>query len=450
MAKNQIPEFLRDALTCPQCEGSYSSGGRCQGCQKELEFVAGVAWAFENPDAEKTFWAIRSRAYLESLKTEAEVLSQQELRAAGLTRQRLQILRDAKVQGRKAWEEILLPFVQARTGQFPIEALRLPHPVSMNLLGYYSNFLRDWGWGDPENAIAARLVRNELGNSRNLLILGGGSGRLGYDLHDELGSQLTLNMDLNPALILGSQALLEGRSFEIPEFPLQPANLSSTAVRVHLAPRKPKAGFVHVLADATRPPVQPGFWHSVLTPWFLDILPEHPSEVLPEISRSLALGGQWVYFGSVRFHYRQESENLSVEELIELAKAFGLELKSQKREEIPYMNSPHSAQSRREKVWIARFEKTKEVSHARMAKSWKPAWLEDTGVPVGLDPIWKSWASTHQIYAEVLGLIDGQRSLEQMGKLLAQRYGAGQQEMTASVTAFLRRLLEESRFQGLA
>src|SRR5690606_17875307 len=115
-------------------------------------------------------------------------------------------------------------------------ALRTRLPRDQGLHTYYANVHRDWSWGDDENAASLHEVGQVLRDDGrgetvgHTLVLGGGAGRLAYDIHMSFRTSSTVVMDFNPLLLLVADAVTSGKALQLHEFPIAPRTADDVAV----------------------------------------------------------------------------------------------------------------------------------------------------------------------------------------------------------------------------
>ena len=273
-------------LACPRCEQSLRQypdrSWGCGACGLGFPSLLDVPCLFAEPAATLTEWRGRLQFSLEKLAHEAAQLQTelQNPRLRPLTRDRLTLLNRATLDQLKRLRELLSPLAihQAQAALATHLALQTRLPGDQGLTTYDQNIHRDWGWGDEENEATLRLVGGALPGREavdSLLVLGSGAGRLAYDLHQEYAIGLTLALDFNPLLTLVARRAVAGEITELWEFPLAPRTLAENAVlRELVAPELVREGFHLLLGDALRPPLAAGSFDVIVTPWFVDILPE--------------------------------------------------------------------------------------------------------------------------------------------------------------------------------
>ena len=110
---------------------------------------------------------------------------------------------------------------------------------------------------------------------------------------------------------------------------------------------------------------------------------------------------------------------------------------------LPYMRSPASRHSRLENVvtWVARKgAAAAELPRARVL----PEWLLQPDRPVPRPPAFEMQAISSRVHAFMLALINGERSMRDMARVLVEQRLMPAQESEAAVRAFLTRLHEDS------
>jgi SAM-dependent methyltransferase/uncharacterized protein YbaR (Trm112 family) len=440
-------------LACPRCGKALADAPplRCPACRVEFPNIDGIPWLFAEPNAALAEW--RQRLHRLLRETEATIADVQAALRAGalppLTRQRLELLADARTRQLGELARVLTPLgLGEQTAALETHlALRTRLPPAQGLTTYYANLHRDWCWGDAENAAAQRLVSAALGDAAtpSLLVLGAGGGRLAYDLHMARRPTTTIALDFNPLLCLAHARIARGESLALHEFPLAPRCLSDTAIaRTLAAPAPVSAGYHVVLGDALRAPVRTDAFDAVVTPWFVDVVDETLPVLAQRINRLLRPGGRWVVFGSLAFVDRNPRDCLSAEEVTAAITASGFELLTDTEETIPYMCSPASRHGRQERVVALAAAKRKRVA-AAPKHSALPEWLIQSNTPVPLLDGFRTQATTTRIYAFLMSMIDGKRSIADMAALMAQQQLMPVAEAEPAIRTFLIRMYDEAR-----
>jgi N2227-like protein len=399
-------------------------------------------------------WRARLHMLLLELDREAETL-RAELRTAGLvdlTRTRLELLAAAHEDHARRLQKLLAPLDIAvpQDGEETYETYvalgtRLPH--HQGLMNYYVNVHRDWAWGAAENDASIALIQAALPAGYHwgrTLVLGAGGGRLAYDVHMRFAPSLTAAVDFNPLLLFVAHAVTSGGHVELYEFPIAPRRLQDHAVLRQLAAPAPvRAGFYLLAADALQAPFRPASFDTVLTPWFIDIVDEDLTRFAARVNGLLRPGGAWINFGSLAFSQADRRRRFGVEEAREIVNMTGFSLAKISERAIPYMQSPASRHGRLEMAvaWCARKERDAPPPEEH---STLPEWLLHGDRAVPLLESFRVQAVSTEILAFLMALIDGQRTVQDMARLLIDQRLMAPQDAEPAVRRFLTRMYAES------
>lgn len=450
---------LAELTGCPRCDKApldvEGDGYRCGGCKTVWPAVGGIPWLFAEPDASLGEWRNRLHFELRRLAHEAGRL-ESALSGAELpeTRRRLEAQRAATTAHRRALQALLQPLgLESRQAGYESHlALRTRLPRDQGLNTYYANVHRDWCWGEAENDASLAEIRTALAADGergeqvgDTLVLGAGAGRLAYDIHMQLGTDRTVALDFNPLLLLVARRVMAGEELALHEFPIAPKSVDDVApLRTLRAPGPVREGFFLVLADALRPPIRRGVFDTVVTPWLIDIVTEDFATFARRVNGLLRPGGRWVSFGSLAFERAERELRHGPEEVAAIVADCGFDAPYTGDETIPYMCSPASRHGRRETVFTFAASKTGDVKAPPRHKAL-PDWLVTGKDPVPLAASFRTQALTTQIYAHVMSLIDGRRSIEDMAALLEKRQLMTRDEALPAIRNFLTRILDDSR-----
>ncbi len=449
---------LADLLACPRCDktplAKAEEGYRCSGCKIEFPSIGGIPWLFAEPDAALGEWRNRLQFALKELAHESQRMTAELKRAgvADLTKKRLERQVRANDEHRAALRELLAPIdIQSMQASYESHlALRTRLPSDQGLNTYYQNVHRDWVWGDDENAASLEQIATALEASGgaaigDAVVLGAGACRLAYDLHRSVRAGLTVAVDFNPLLLLIAKRVMAGDSLELYEFPLAPRSLEDCArKRTLAAPEAAPAGLELVLADVLRPPFAAGSADTVVTPWLIDIISEDLPVFAARINRLLKPGGRWVNFGSLAFEHAQRSRRYGPEEVVDIVAAAGFAEPAVHEAEIPYMCSPSSRFGRRELVFTFAAVKEKSVKTPARHKAL-PDWLVVGKEPVPLTQSFATQAMTTRIYAFIMSLIDGKRSIDDMATVLQKQKLMPKDEAIPAIRNFLTKMYDDSQ-----
>lgn len=451
-----MPDTIRDLLACPRCDKTplavRDGGHRCDACKIDFPSVDGIPWLFAEPAASLGEWRGRLQFALQQLAKdkagiEAE-LETGELRQ--LTRSRLERQAKALDEHRRKLQKLLRPLdVQSLTGSYETYlALRTRLPTDQGLNTYYANVHRDWAWGDEENEASIRQIEAVVGDGAELgdvLVVGAGAGRLAYDLHMRFGCTRTVAFDFNPMLLLVAKAVVSGEKLRLHEFPIAPRSLQDDAVlRTLAAPQRVRAGFELVLGDALRPPFALGSFDTIVTPWLIDIVSDDLATFAARLNRLLRPDGRWVNFGSLAFSGPRHAGRYSPEECKAIVAESGFSDPYVAEATIPYMCSPASRHGRRERVFTFAAYKEREVESPPRYRAL-PDWIVTGKEPVPLLPAFRTQAMTTQIYAFIMSLIDGKRTLADMALLLEKQRLMNRDEAEPAIRSFLTKMYDDAQ-----
>lgn len=450
-----VHDGLAALTACPRCDKApltaSGDGYRCSACKTDFPAVSGIPWLFAEPDASIGEWRNRLHFALQQLATESQQIkgALDEHDAAGLTHRRLAKQAAAKDDHRQQLRELLAPLdIQSSTANVESYlAMRTRLPTDQGIATYYSNIHRDWAWGDEENEASLAVIDSvcdgaSLGDS---LILGAGAGRLAYDIHRQLDTGMTVAMDFNPLLVLVAAKVAAGEDIELYEFPLAPKTMDDVAVRRSLkAPEPAGENFQLVLADALRPPFARASFDTVVTPWLIDVIDEDLPVFATRINNLLKKGGRWINFGSLAFDHRDAARCYSLEEVLAVVEASGFASAETREETIPYMCSPASRHGRRETVFAFSAVKEKDTGHAPRHKAL-PDWIVTGKEPVPALPAFRSQAMSTQIYAFVMSMIDGKRTIHDMAALMEKQQLMTKEEAIPAIRNFLTRMHDNAQ-----
>jgi len=449
------PNSLSSVLACPRCgRGPVTlerAGWICGGCSSGFPVIGEIPWLFPEPRQALSEWRGRLSLLTQHLGSEAlamrSSLQKSDLPAA--TRRRLEHVANANEDQIARLRTLLAPLgiEESSLSEATHRGLSTRLPTEQGLTNYYVNLHRDWAWGDEENKAALQEIRAVLGADLSglgrTLVQGAGAGRLAYDLHAAGDAQLTVATDFNPLLLFAARELFAGRAVELYEFPIAPRRIEDHAVLRRLtAPGPARAGLCLVAADALQPPFADGAFDTVVTPWFIDIIGEPFARVAARVNLLLRPGGRWINFGSLAFSRGAHAERVCLEEVVELLPQTGFADFRSHEGSMPYMRSPASRHARIESTvaWVAnKVAAPAEAPRARVL----PDWLLMPDKPVPRTPALEVQAISSRVHAFMLALINGERSMRDMARMLVEQRLMSAQDAEPAVRTFLARLHEE-------
>jgi hypothetical protein len=453
------PNSLSSVLACPRCgRGPVTlerAGWMCGGCSSGFPVIGEIPWLFPEPRQALSEWRGRLRLLTQHLASEALAmrtgLATRDLLAGA--RRRLEHVAQANEDQIERLRTLLAPLGLEESGMSEAthRGLGTRLPTEQGLTNYYVNLHRDWAWGGEENQASLQELRALLGAELKglgrTLVQGAGAGRLAYDLHAAGDSPLTVATDFNPLLLFVARELFAGRTVELYEFPIAPRSIEDHAVLRRLAaPGPARDGLVLVAGDALHPPFADGSFDTVVTPWFIDIIGEPFARVAARVNLLLKPGGRWINFGSLAFSRAAHVERVSLEEIIEQLPQSGFADFKVHEASMPYMRSPASRHARIESTvaWItSKVAAPAEIPRARVL----PEWLTEPDRPVPRTPALEMQAISSRVHAFLLAMINGERSMRDMARMLVEQRLMSATEAEQAVKTFLARLHEESESQ---
>lgn len=435
------------AYWCPTCAGGTlrqkiplpGSGWDCTHCGAHyptaLIGTRPLPWLFPHPQQTRGAWRARIASFAQHQSHREQQIAQaiaRVLEAGGDDQgvhRRLTRAHQGQVRLQATISALLEPLGLEESDN-DIGALIDPLPTEQGLLSYFNNLHRDWSWENGEthamldglNQVLKADPRSTLGH---LLTLGSGAARLSYDLHCRHRPASSTLLDLNPLLMIAAMTIMDGGEVTLPETPLAPNSIDDScsiarcALPENAAP--PAGSFQCVLGDACAPPFAPESFDTVLTPWLIDILPIPLPRFAAIVNELLPIGGRWLNTGSLAFDQDDPSHNYAPDEIGAVLESAGFELRAENSVRTRYMHSPRSGHGRMEMVYSFSAIKRGDVVADRVTDH-RPRWQQDEQAPIPSMPEYPLAASQHLLNAQVLGAVNGERSLGELAALLAQKY----------------------------
>ncbi len=454
----------RSLLACPVCAADgatlavSSEALTCRQCTTQFPVFrcgkAKIPWLYSEPGNARLEWKARYNGFLHANSVDLERLRQAQKAShnSKTGRRRISKLLEAREQYCNQITEILAP-LELDAIDWPADAtnqLLGKLPKNQGLSSYSSNIFRDWAWNNDENEALIEAVDKVLspdlrGGLGPLLTLGAGASRLPYDMHRRYSPYLSVILDINPLLLQVASHVIQGETVSLYEFPVAPLNEASFSVLQECRAPVPLGddNFHYVLADALNPPFARESFNTVVTPWLIDIIPQNLREFIPRINRILPQGGVWINTGSLAFFHRDETWCYSEEEVLELAVENGFEIIAVERRTVAYLQSPHSAHGRTEKILSFSARKVRDADPV-VTYSHLPGWILDASQPIPSSTECTISSSNHMLTAQVLAAIDGKRTINQIGQMVASQYGLGIAETVHAVRRILVDAWEDS------
>lgn len=444
------PELIA-LLTCPETGAALElKDGALVSVKSESSqhypIIGDIPWLLANPRNSLNDWSAKLNHFNKVLLHEIKALERELKHASGATHTRLSSLKHGKEQFIRRVSELLMPVVAAQaTTKNVYDTLRDRAPNTQNLLSYEANLYRDWVWGDEENNLTRDIVLKHIDTQTcgQLLVLGAGAGRLALDIHDAVSPTLTVATDINPLLVMAARHLLENKTLDLFEFPLQPRSSQCIAIEHHLKGRKKPDNFHWVFADALKPAFKKSAFDTLITPWLIDIQPLEFSRFMRQLNQYLPVGGQWINFGSLVFNQKRDAHCYSLEEILTIAADQGFDIADVQEEEIPYLKSPYNAGYRMERIWHWRAIKTHDVK-ALSQPDILPGWILKPDQPVPQAEFIKQFCFKHRTYAQLASEVDGKASLNKIARKLARQNGGDEAEVLQMLRNFFCEMYQQN------
>ncbi len=404
-------------LRCPRCEGAIESAPEllCQVCGHAVPSFARAPCLLRDPEG----YVEETRARLAAFEDEAARTSarlEAELRRPGL----LESTSD-RLRRRLTATERLASDVRASLLEIGAGRSTSGHAPRASILANLHYLHRDWGWARESDeharalAFVQSVVRAPLGTTA---VLGAGACRLAYDLHLDAGGDVTLALDLDPLLVAAGSRVLAGERVDLVEAPANPFDLDALDRTWALeAPRGRAEGLHLILADALRPPLAPGAFDTVITPWFVDQIVPDLRAFLGVMAAMLRPGGRWIFFGPLLYPLAlAPSLRFTRQEVGELAALAGFTMEESVEGALDFSRSPLTKNGRTERCFA--FSARLDGPQAR-APGAPPAWLvlPYLAVPRASTPL---EASVRPAAKAILDLVDGRRSVADIAAHLAK------------------------------
>jgi hypothetical protein len=163
---------------------------------------------------------------------------------------------------------------------------------------------------------------------------------------------------------------------------------------------------------------------------------------MARVNALLAPGGIWINHGSLAFADAAPADALSLEELIERLPASGFSGAQASEAKGPYLSSPASRHARIESVITFCARKEKDIVSPAPGRALPP-WIERADLPVPALPEFRAQALSTRVYAFLLAMIDGERSIRDMARLMEQQKLMPADDALPAIRRFLVRALQD-------
>lgn len=454
MAETQGFIFPEGLLICPVCAQDLVFGQgspHCGNCNSEFFSLGDIPCLFTTGIQQKYLWqhqmAMMESQGGEALERLAYILQGYDVSA--LTRARLE---QAHAAMGESLEMILGQLRDAglHSQRYPLfEQLNVDNPTE-----YYHHILRDWAWdAEPSRHFQTHVNDANLQRVLNvwpsvkpqrMLFLGAGAGRLSWDLHKTFQPEFTLASDINPFLLTCAQTLIRQRkSISLPELYTFPQigfpYSKSWRMDPPEDPQQSHKRWFALGADVWNMPLREACVDTIVTSWLLDVTGGDVKDLIAVVNYLLKPGGCWINTGPLLYSGKLAFDlKYSAEEILDFADMAGFDLQRQSVEEVAHMASPLNARYHHEQVWsFSAFKRTQARPLARpgpTAEWLTPPWLILHHQPV--PALEFECQMGHEFIAQVLGLVDGKRSIYLIAQLVQPSLPEGVDAKEAVVALF--------------
>lgn len=413
-----------DYLICPECRAEASletvdRSPRCSACRRTYPVLDGIPLLLTQPELRLESWSGSLRAFLSETELAERQLLAQSVQPGlnARTRARLTATAEGLREHASRVHELF-----TRAG-LPV-GNSSPRGATDSLLAYYTLVHRDWGWA-PEvdevtpaiDALMAVLPPSfELGRT---LVLGAGTARLVWELANRMNDSADIvALDVNPLPFLITRRLMNGETVPLFELPGHPRRSTFACTERQLKAYSPApSGLKLVFADGLNPPVRDASFDTVITPWFVDQVPDDLATLPAVIRRVLRPGGAWLNQGPFVYDpaRTKPAHRYCADEFVQIVNASGFSISKATYAAYAHMASPLSGQGRTE--WVLSMHATATQTHESIKE---PPWLVDSGADVPI-PQWdgfSAYVAPHPSIAKVAQRIDGTRSARTIAQML--------------------------------
>jgi SAM-dependent methyltransferase/uncharacterized protein YbaR (Trm112 family) len=422
-----------ESVCCPRCADALdvrSAAIRCPGCGQQYPRLGKIPILLADP---QTYVSLcrRQLAVLDAQIARTARAVEAQLNASDvlpLTKARCRAVVSAARGQAADVAAILRPVLGPVSGGDDVGPEEDEEDIPSLLTNIHYLF-RDWGWppesgGENEHALVSAETLLEGQAPGRTLVLGAGACRLAYDLHRLSEAAETVVVDVDPLLLTVAHDVIRGGTISLREGYAEVTELTRIEKRWELTARDGAVSeerFQFLLADGLEPPFATDGFDTVITPWFIDVIPADVRDVISTAHRLLKPAGRWLNVGPLRYTpHVPVSRRFTREELFELADRAGFRIGPWKAESVPSLFSKHTGRGRIE--WVMAFAARKlETPHVDNRSGGPPDWLLFRHLPVptfsGQSFAW----SADPLALLVTSLIDGRRTLGELASLVASR-----------------------------
>ena len=315
---------------------------------------------------------------------------------------------------------------------------------------YFKNIFRDWVWGDVENQVYKNILQNSKTSTGQALIIGGGAGRLAYDLASLRSSLQVLQLDINPLLSVVAEKICRGGSFDLTEIAGFTYDLNSISKKHKLGlPGESidRNRLSFVVGDITDNPLVDNSFDCVICPWLIDIISEDFSTFSQRLNFCLKRGGELLIFGPLSFENQKPQHKHSHQELEAILIESGFEINSKDFIETEYLHSPFDPQTRIEKIIVLRATAVKAAKKPKAVAHF-PSWLINKDETVKPEPSLINLQAQKNLEAQFLATVLSGKTINQMIEMLANSSaGYNKQQAEDFILSVFARLVETKEIE---
>ncbi len=407
-----------DGVACPACRAPLclaTEVSHCVGCGADYPSLGGVPCLLPDPAGFVATWRRRLAVMTTEGRRTIEMFEAQARKPALLASTRTRLEAQARIAAH-ALEDVTT-HLRTAVGEPLHDDRPVPPFTPLDTLHF---LFRDWGWPDSdenERAFAAvqAVLPPRLGRT---LVLGCGGARLADDLH-RAGATQTWALDIDPFVLVLARRVLAGQTVPLLEGRANATDLDAlSAVRELRLPkgRPPASGVRLVLGDGLDPPFSDAVFDTVVTPWFIDVVPADLRDFLPRLARLLAPGGHWINFGPLLYPaHRPASVQFSWQEVSDLAARVGLATEAREEVALPFARSTLTGRGRIESCTSFRARR----GPPRPAMPGEPpSWLVFASLPIPREVA--ECRPTSAVARRIVVRIDGERSIDDLAAELGR------------------------------
>ena len=171
----------------------------------------------------------------------------------------------------------------------------------------------------------------------------------------------------------------------------------------------------------------------------MDVNGREIRELIGLVAQLLKPGGLWINTGPLLYASNLTlAQKYTHEEILTLLEMAGFSVEFQQAETVTYLKSPLSTQVRGEQVWTFA-ARAPAQGYINTQVEFPPAWLQLPHLPIP-----QSVAQVQQqnpVLQQLLGLVDGRTSLQQIAAQMAPNLDPGQDALALVKTVFAQLLL---------